>query len=105
MYILESIIRNKRYVNEDNIFYHDMSLDMIGAFWNVPRHVFRQPVFETQSEEIKYYNNTYPTYCNTLNEDDYHYQKRLEYYINNYNKKYFPELELWKYFHSFKCIF
>lgn len=88
----------KRYVCEDNIFYHDISLDMIGAFYNVHRHVFTQPQFETKEEELEFYSKTYPTYSNTLNEDDYHYQRRLEYYINNYNKIYFPCLELWKYF-------
>lgn len=89
----------KRYVCEDNIFYHDISLDVIGTFYNVPRHVFTQPQFESKEEEIDFYSKTYPTFCNTLNEDDYHYQKRLVYYINNYNKIYFPCLELWKYFH------
>jgi len=89
----------KRYVCEDNIFYHDISLDVLGTFYNVPRHVFTQPQFESKEEEIDFYSKTYPTFCNTLNEDDYHYQKRLEYYINNYNKIYFPCLELWKYFH------
>ena len=93
-------ILTKRYVCEDSIFYHDISLDMLGTFYNVPRHVFLQtPPYETYDEKIEYYSNTYPTFCNTLTEDDYHYQKRLEYYINNYNKIYFPVLELWKYFH------
>lgn len=89
----------KKYVYNDSIFYHDVSLDVLGKIWNVPRHTFIQPKFDTIDEQIDFYNNTYPTYCNTLQEDDYHYQKRLEYYINNYNKRYFPELEIWKYFH------
>lgn len=92
-------IISKRYVNEDSIFYHDMSLDMLGVLYNVPRHVFRQPKFETQKEQIEFYSKTYPQYYDKLTEDDYNYQKRLEYYINNYNKIYFPCLELWKYFH------
>lgn len=91
-------ILRKTYVCEDSIFYHDVSLDMIGKLFNVPRHVFRQPFLETYNDKIDYYSKTYPSYCNFLNEDDYHYQKRLEYYINNYNKIYFPCLELWKYF-------
>ena len=90
---------SKTYVCEDNIFYHDISLDMLGVLYNVPRHVFTQPYLETYDEQLEFYSKTYPKYSNTLNEDDYHYQKRLEYYINNYNKIYFPELELWKYYH------
>lgn len=89
----------KTYVYEDSIFYHDVSLDMIGKIYNVPRYVFRQPKLETYSEQVDFYSNTYPTYCNTLSEDDYHYQNRLIKYINSYNKVYFPVLELWKYFH------
>ena len=92
-------VLTKSYVCEDSIFYHDISLDVLGVFYNVPRHVFRQPLFDSIEDELEYYNNTYPKFCNTLTEDDYHYQKRLEYYINNYNKLYFPCLELWKYFH------
>lgn len=92
-------ILRKTYVCEDSIFYHDMSLDMLGSLYNVHRHVFRQPYLETYKDKIEFYNHTYPTFCNTFSEDDYHYQKRLEYYINNYNKIYFPCLELWKYFH------
>ncbi len=88
----------KTYVYEDSIFYHDMSLDMIGKLFNVPRHIFRQPQLETETETEKFYSETYPPYCDTYSEDDYHYQKRLQYYINNYNKIYFPCLELWKYF-------
>lgn len=92
-------ILRKTYVCEDSIFYHDVSLDMIGVLFNVPRHSFIQiPSLKNVEEEIDYYNHTYPKYCNSLNEDDYHYQKRLEYYITNYNKIYFPCLELWKYF-------
>lgn len=89
----------KTYVGEDTIFYHDVSLDKIGKLYNIPRHVFKQPLLEDYDEKIEFYSKTYPTYSNTLSEDDYHYQKRLEYYINNYNKVYFPVLELWKYFH------
>ena len=89
----------KSYVYEDSIFYHDMSLDMIGALINVHRHIFRQPSLNTYNEKLDFYSKTYPTYTNVLSEDDYHYQRRLEYYINNYNKVYFPCLELWKYFH------
>ena len=92
-------ILTKTYVCEDSIFYHDVSLDMIGKLYNLPRYVFRQPFLETYEDKIEFYNNTYPTYCDFLSEDDYHYQKRLEYYINHYNKIYFPCLELWKYFH------
>ena len=73
-------ILRKSYVYEDSIFYHDVSLDMLGSLFNVHRYVFRQP---------------------SLDDDELidHYQKRLMYYINNYNKCYFPVLELWKYFH------
>ena len=91
-------ILTKTYVCEDSVFYHDISLDVIGAFYNVPRHIFSQPTFENYDDEIEFYSKTYPTFCNSLTEDDYNYQKRLEYYINNYNKIYFPVLELWKYF-------
>lgn len=92
-------ILRKTYVCEDSIFYHDVSLDVLGVLYNVPRHVFRQPNLETYDEQLDFYSKTYPKFSNTLTEDDYHYQKRLEYYINNYDKIYFPCLEMWKYFH------
>lgn len=92
-------VLTKTYVCEDSVFYHDVSLDMLGALYNVHRYVFMQPIFENHDEEIEFYSKTYPSYCNSFTEDDYHYQKRLQYYINNYNKIYFPVLELWKYFH------
>lgn len=77
-------------------FDHDYSLDMIGHLFNVPRFRFDK----VPAQNIYYYSRTYPTYENRLTEDDYHYMKRIQYYIQNYNHIYFPVLEFWKYYYT-----
>ena len=59
-----------------DIYDHDESLDEIGAFNNIPRKTY----IPTND-----YANTEPPYNDRLSEDDYHYMKRIQFYISNYN--------------------
>lgn len=96
----KEIVYHKRYNGYDNVsgdcFDHDYSLDMIGNMFNVPRLQF-YPVLQ---KNATYYSKTYPSYNNRVSEDDYHYMKRIQYYISNYNHIYFPVLEFWKYYYT-----
>lgn len=97
-------VYSKRYVGYDeqlnDCFDHDYSLDMIGRLLNVHRFRF----YQTYSETDKYLSRTYPAYNNRATEDDYHYMKRIQFYISNYNHIVFPVLEFWKYYHTFATI-
>lgn len=81
---------------DTDVFEHDESLDIIGNILNIHRFKF----IKVHEETIDYYSRTYPTFYNRLIEDDYSYQQRIKFYINNYNKMYFPCLEFWKYYHT-----
>lgn len=86
--------RYNGYENQNNdCFDHDYSLDIIGVLLNVPRFRFYQVYREND------YYRTYPTWYNRSTEDDYHYMKRIQYYISNYNHIPFPILEFWKYYY------
>ena len=95
-------INHKRYNGNDktnyDCFTHDYSLDMIGTYWNIPRLEFQSANYENQCDKLNnnYYSQTYPPYNDRLTEDDYHYQNRMQTYIQGYNKILFPVLELWK---------
>lgn len=95
-------INHKRYNGNDktnyDCFTHDYSLDMIGTYWNIPRLEFQSANYENQCDKLNnnYYSQTYPPYNDRLTEDDYHYQNRMQTYIQGYNKVLFPVLELWK---------
>lgn len=93
-------VYKKRYSGYDDIigdcFDHDYSLDMIGHLYNIHRYRFK-PI---PHKNPYYYSKTYPLYNNRYTEDDYHYMKRIQYYIQNYNQIYFPVLEFWKYYHT-----
>lgn len=93
-------IYHKRYNGYDNVlgdcFDHDYSLDMIGNLFNIHRYQFYTVLHRTDA----YFSRTYPTYNDRLSEDDYHYMKRIQYYIENYNHIYFPVLEFWKYYYT-----
>lgn len=97
-------VYTKRYNGYDNqlndCFDHDYSLDMIGRLLNIHRFRFYQ-VYE---EDNEHYSRTYPTYYNRATEDDYHYMKRIQFYISNYNHIVFPILEFWKYYHAMATI-
>lgn len=84
-------------------FSHDLSLDMLGHYWNVPRLQFKtkDPSYNLH----EYYSQTFPPYNNRATEDDYTYQNRLKHYIYEYNKEYFPILELWKNYHIIGTLF
>lgn len=81
---------------DTDVFEHDESLDIIGNILNIHRFKF----IKVHEETIDYYSRTYPNFYNRLIEDDYSYQQRIKFYINNYNKMYFPCLEFWKYYHT-----
>ena len=81
---------------DTDVFEHDESLDIIGNILNIHRFKF----IKVHEETVDYYSRTYPTFYNRLIEDDYSYQQRIKFYINNYNKMYFPCLEFWKYYHT-----
>lgn len=78
-------------IDQDNFYDHDKALDVIGNMLNIKRHQFTVP---TESE----YYRTLPPYHNKTSEDDFYYMERIKYYRNNYNKIYFPILEIWKYY-------
>ena len=96
----EDLVYKKRYSGYDDIlgdcFDHDYSLDIIGHLYNIHRYKFK-PI---PNKNEYYYSRTYPTYNDRYTEDDYHYMKRIQYYIQNYNQIYFPVLEFWKYYHT-----
>lgn len=93
-------VYKKRYSGYDDIlgdcFDHDYSLDMIGHLYNIRRYKFK-PI---PHKNPYYYSKTYPKYNNRYTEDDYHYMKRIQYYIQNYNQITFPVLEFWKYYYT-----
>ena len=95
-------INHKRYNGNDktnyDCFTHDYSLDMIGVYWNIPRLEFQSANYENKCDKLNnnYYSQTYPPYNDRLTEDDYHYQNRMQTYIQKYNIELFPVLELWK---------
>ena len=92
----EKIIR-RRYTDGTDCFNHDLSLDMIGHYWHIPRMTYINKDYTSVDEtSTEYYNRTIPTYNNRLTENDYMYQERIKRYIREYNKTYFPVLELWK---------
>lgn len=97
-------VYTKRYSGYDNVlgdcFDHDYSLDIIGELLNVKRFRF----YQIYRKNDYYFSRTYPTYYNRATEDDYHYMKRIKYYISNYNHIVFPVLEFWKYYHTFPII-
>lgn len=70
---------------------HDYSLDAFGVFYNVPRKEYIS-VNESQ------YAKTEPPYNNQASEDDYHYLKRLIYYIEHLYTTPLPVLEIYKLF-------
>ena len=90
----------KRYNGYDNqlndCFDHDYSLDIIGALLNVPR----LRLYQVYRNNDYYLSRTYPSYNNRATEDDYHYMKRIQYYISNYNHVVFPVLEFWKWYQT-----
>ena len=93
---------SKRYCGYDkqpnDCFDHDYSLDMIGRLLNIHRFRF----YKVYNDD--YYYNTYPTFYDRATEDDYHYMKRIQFYISNYNHIVFPVLEFWKYYHTMTTI-
>ena len=70
---------------------HDYSLDSFGALYNVPR---KQYISVDESK----YATTEPPYNNQASEDDYHYMKRLLYYIEHLHDTPLPVLEIYKLF-------
>lgn len=97
-------VYTKRYCGYDNVlgdcFDHDYSLDIIGALLNVPRFRF----YQIYRKNTYYLSRTYPSFYNRATEDDYHYMKRIQYYISNYNHIVFPVLEFWKWYHTDSTI-
>ena len=93
---------SKRYCGYDkqpnDCFDHDYSLDMIGRLLNIHRFRF----YKVYNDD--YYYNTYPTFYDRATEDDYHYMKRIQFYISNYNHIVFPVLEFWKYYHTMTTV-
>ena len=91
---------HKRYNGYDktnyDCFSHDFSLDMLGKYWNIPRLELLPYEKETQCGGNIHFKKTYPPFNDRTTEDDYHYQQRINTYIQNYNKTLFPVLELWK---------
>ena len=89
---------SKRYNGYDkqtnDCFDHDYSLDIIGTLLNVPRY----RLYKTYREDEDYLSRTYPSYYDRPTEDDYHYMKRMQEYIRQYNHTPFPVLECWKYY-------
>lgn len=88
----------KRYNGYDkqtnDCFDHDYSLDIIGTLLNVPRY----RLYKTYREDENYLSRTYPPFYDRPTEDDYHYMKRMQEYIRQYNHTPFPVLECWKYY-------
>ena len=70
---------------------HDYSLDAFGVLYNVPR---KQYISVDESQYAK----TEPPYNNQASEDDYHYLKRLLYYIEHLHDTPLPVLEIYKLF-------
>ena len=70
---------------------HDYSLDAFGVLYNVPRKQYI-------SVDASKYATTEPPYNNQASEDDYHYLKRLLYYIEHLHDTPLPVLEIWKLF-------
>lgn len=70
-------------------FDHDISLDRIGEFNNIPRK-------EYISVEPNLYSATEPPYNDRLTEDDYHYMKRILEYNLRLHDTPAPILEIWK---------
>lgn len=97
-------VYSKRYCGYDerlnDCFDHDYSLDMIGRLLNIHRFHF----YHVYEEDEYHFSRTYPPYNDRATEDDYHYMKRIQYYISNYNHIVFPVLEFWKYYHTFTTI-
>lgn len=97
-------VYSKRYCGYDgqlnDCFDHDYSLDMIGRLLNVHRFRF----YQVYRVDDYYLSRTYPTYYDRATEDDYHYMKRIQFYISNYNHIVFPVLEFWKYYHTMATI-
>lgn len=91
---------SKRYNGYDDVnidcFDHDYSLDILGHMLNIHRFRF----YKLQVEDANHYSKTYPRFNNKATEDDYHYMKRIQNYISNYNYVLFPVLEFWKYYHT-----
>ena len=79
---------SQRYGDE---YDHDYSLDAFGAFYNIPRKEYIK-VDESQ------YAKTEPPYNNQPDEDDYHYMKRIIYYIEHLHDTPLPVLEIKKLF-------
>lgn len=77
-------------------FDHDYSLDIIGHLFNIHRYRF----YQVYKKNNYYYSKTYPTFNNRSTEDDYHYMKRIQRYIKEYNHTPFPVLEFWKYYYA-----
>lgn len=97
-------VYSKRYCGYDeqlnDCFDHDYSLDMIGRLLNIHRFRF----YQVYRADDYYLSRTYPTYYDKATEDDYHYMKRIQFYISNYNHIAFPILEFWKYYHTMATI-
>lgn len=97
-------VYSKRYCGYDeqlnDCFDHDYSLDMIGRLLNIHRFRF----YQVYRANDYYLSRTYPTYYDRATEDDYHYMKRMQFYISNYNHIVFPVLEFWKYYHTMATI-
>ena len=85
-YVFEKGFPENDTIKED-IYDHDISLDEIGAFLNVPRKKY----ISTQDFE-----NTEPPYNDRKSEDDYHYMKRLLKYSIKLHTTKLPILEIWK---------
>ena len=96
-------IYSKRYNGYDNkindCFDHDYSLDILGNLFNIHRFRFYQV-----TQDVPHLSRTYPTYYNRSTEDDYHYMRRIQFYISNYNFIIFPLLEFWKYYTIFPSL-
>ena len=95
-------VYSKRYCGYDeklnDCFDHNYSLDLIGRLLNVHRFRF----YKVYRDELL--SRTYPTFYDRPTEDDYHYMKRMQFYISNYNHIVFPILEFWKYYHTMTTI-
>lgn len=79
---------NQRYGDE---YDHDYSLDAFGILYNIPR---KQYITVNESQ----YSKTEPPYNNQTTEDDYHYLKRILYYIEHLHDTPLPVLEIYKLF-------
>lgn len=112
-------------IAEGNIFDHDVSLDKLGAFLDLPRRVYESvpdewadqttppyhpillqpadgslhnpyPAFNTLQDESGALSEGDKTYYRT--EDDYHYSRRIAEYAIYYHTVPLPSLEIWKLF-------